>query len=341
MAFGMKKGILLALLSVQGASAGFLETRELHVSVYSGATKYSCTTRSLRLVRALSFLLPNCNASHSYLQGSSDGSSDDEPEECYPLTSSQSCSNEAVCEPEPINGHTYYTVHKWHDDSCKTKCAAEVDLDFLLSASEGYSCGKCEDGDDLPPTFVETCYIIDDPPQLACLDEQHTCDTINGHKYYKVHLPSPDPESDSCETKCVAQSDLDFLRREGYECGFCDSTTAAPPTPEPTAAAPTAPEPTTAAPNDAQSSSLNGAKQGRPDTGTCMGDDSVGFVQGVGSVDDLQCTAEDVKIATVRASEATTCTPGTTMEGVQLYATLESTSNQRRSDIGIWVTRDK
>jgi len=44
MAFNMKKGILLALLSVQGASAGFLKARELGVSVYSGATKSSCTS---------------------------------------------------------------------------------------------------------------------------------------------------------------------------------------------------------------------------------------------------------------------------------------------------------
>jgi hypothetical protein len=72
-----------------------------------------------------------------------------------------------------------------------------------------------------------------------------------------------------------------------------------------------------------------------------MGDDSLGIVQGVNSVDGLVCTAGDVAIATVNAigSSALTCTAGSTIM-VELEATLASSSNERRSDIGIWVTKD-
>lgn len=91
--------------------------------------------------------------------------------------------------------------------------------------------------------------------------------------------------------------------------------------------------------DDAQSGSINGAKSA-PTTGTCMGDDSVGIVQGVGSVDSLNCVANDVSITSVKLiSGPSSCVPGETVT-VTLAVDLQSTSNKRRSDIGVWVAND-
>lgn len=47
----------------------------------------------------------------------------------------------------------------------------------------------------------------------------YICDTINGHAYWTVTDIAS--ERGQCKTKCVAESDLEFILDEGYECGPC------------------------------------------------------------------------------------------------------------------------
>jgi hypothetical protein len=84
----------------------------------------------------------------------------------------------------------------------------------------------------------------------------------------------------------------------------------------------------------------------------CMGDESVGFVNGVSGPLDLNCTANDVVIALADIDSCTGCTGGdgspgnpyTCTEGSTItisgYVELQSNSNSRRSDIGWWIAED-
>jgi len=72
----------------------------------------------------------------------------------------------------------------------------------------------------------------------------------------------------------------------------------------------------------------------------CMGDQSVGNVQGVGGANDLNCTAGDVSVAqTTVLSGPQECIEGDVIQ-VELAADLQSNSNSSRSDIGIWLAED-
>ncbi|MGW8283192.1 MAG: hypothetical protein ACWGON_07825 [Gemmatimonadota bacterium] len=84
----------------------------------------------------------------------------------------------------------------------------------------------------------------------------------------------------------------------------------------------------------------------------CMGDEAVGFVQGMSSPDDLNCTSNDVVIALADIDSCIGCTggdgspgnPWTCTEGTVLTISgsveLQSNSNSRRSDIGWWIAED-
>lgn len=75
--------------------------------------------------------------------------------------------------------------------------------------------------------------------------------------------------------------------------------------------------------------------------GSCMGDDAVQVLNEMNGVDSLNCNANDVKLSTVEAIESSplTCTPGEIIT-VELQVHLQSSSNSRRSDIGIWIAND-
>lgn len=92
--------------------------------------------------------------------------------------------------------------------------------------------------------------------------------------------------------------------------------------------------------DDSQSSSGNGAKDTCIPNGTCMGDDSCGLVQGLSEPTGLLCTAKDVAITKVSLVQGpASCTPGS-LVSASFSADLQSTSNARRSDIGIWIASD-
>lgn len=78
-----------------------------------------------------------------------------------------------------------------------------------------------------------------------------------------------------------------------------------------------------------------------PAVGSCMGDDSVGVVSGMNTADGMVCTAGDVSVASlvVIGGSPTECTPGSSIS-VSFEANLQSTSNSRRSDIGVWIAND-
>lgn len=90
-------------------------------------------------------------------------------------------------------------------------------------------------------------------------------------------------------------------------------------------------------------------------TQTCMGDEGFGpdpdgntYVQGMQNAEDLNCTANDVVIARTDLVSVdgvpNTGQPFECFEGqvltVELLADLESNSQARRSDIGIWIAND-
>jgi len=74
--------------------------------------------------------------------------------------------------------------------------------------------------------------------------------------------------------------------------------------------------------------------------GTCMGDESVGFVPGMSNPEQLNCTAEDVIIANAdKISGPAFCVEGTDVT-VTLQADILTNSEERRSDIGVWIATD-
>ena len=72
--------------------------------------------------------------------------------------------------------------------------------------------------------------------------------------------------------------------------------------------------------------------------GTCMGDNSRGITAGLSAASAMQCTGTDVRIAQIMTVGKTVpvCEPGTIMRG-QFQALLESNTDARRHDIGIWM----
>jgi len=51
---------------------------------------------------------------------------------------------------------------------------------------------------------------------VTCNNLAYVCDTINGHNYWHVN-------DQDCNTKCIAESDLQFALDAGYSCGPCRS----------------------------------------------------------------------------------------------------------------------
>jgi len=57
------------------------------------------------------------------------------------------------------------------------------------------------------------------PGSFSCSNPDDACDEINGHKYWTVTQTGQ--SNSACSTRCVAESDLEFMLDQNYECGPC------------------------------------------------------------------------------------------------------------------------